>query len=79
MCRIATLLTCHNRVAKTIACLSSLQAINFNSDIYLVDDGSEDGTSKIVNKLYPNVNIILGNGDLFWNRGMYRLERSNKI
>jgi len=71
MCRIATLLTCHNRVAKTIACLSSLQAINFNSDIYLVDDGSEDGTSKIVNKLYPNVNIILGNGDLFWNRGMY--------
>lgn len=71
MCRIATLLTCHNRVAKTIACLSSLQAINFNSDIYLVDDGSEDGTSKIVNKLYPNVNIILGNGNLFWNRGMY--------
>ena len=71
MCRIATLLTCHNRVAKTIACLSSLQAINFNSDIYLVDDGSEDGTSKIVNKFYPNVNIILGNGNLFWNRGMY--------
>lgn len=71
MCRIATLLTCHNRVAKTIACLSSLQAINFISDIYLVDDGSEDETSKIVNKLYPNVNIILGNGDLFWNRGMY--------
>ena len=65
------MLTCHNRVAKTIACLSSLQAINFNSDIYLVDDGSEDGTSKIVNKLYPNVNIILGNGNLFWNRGMY--------
>lgn len=71
MNNIATLLTCHNRKSKTISCLSSLKSNGFISDIYLVDDGSDDGTSQRIHELFPEVNIITGNGNLFWSRGMY--------
>ena len=36
----------------------------------MVDDGSEDGTSEIVRDLFPEVHVISGDGNLFWNRGM---------
>lgn len=71
---IAVLLTCYNRKAKTIACLESLYQSNIPSgyhlDIYLTDDGSTDGTSEAVEKLFPDVNVIHGNGNLFWAGGM---------
>lgn len=71
---IAVLLTCHNRKQKTLECLEAL----FNSDlpnhlkfeVYLVDDGSTDGTSIAVTKRFPTVNVIPGTGKLFWNQGM---------
>ena len=39
-------------------------------NVYLVDDGSTDGTSEAVKKNFPQVNIIKGDGTLFWNGGM---------
>lgn len=69
--RIAILLTCHNRINKTIACLSSLKNIDIKCDIYLVDDGSTDGTSETIKKMFPEVFVIRGDGNLFWSRGMY--------
>ena len=69
--KLAALLTCHNRKEKTIACLASLKRINLKTDIYLVDDGSTDGTSEAVHERFPDVHIIQGNGNLFWSRGMY--------
>ena len=72
---IAILLPCHNRKSKTLACLNSLyKAIKPNNlyfDIFLVDDGSTDMTTEAVKTNFPNVNIISGNGNLFWNRGMH--------
>ena len=68
--KIATLLTCHNRKPKTLACLRSLQGL-IDTDIFLVDDASTDGTSEAVRKHFPNVHIIEGNGNFFWSRGMY--------
>ncbi len=73
---IATLITCHNRKDKTLACLEAL----FNSsllegyslEVFLVDDGSTDGTASVVKENYPQVNIIMGNGNLFWTRGMHK-------
>lgn len=76
MKNIAVLLTCHNRKEKTINCLESLyKAIECSNyeikfDIYLVDDGSTDGTYEEINKHFPAVIIIKGSGNLFWARGM---------
>ena len=74
--KIAVLLTCHNRVSLTLKCLNHLYGQSdlnkkFNIDVFLVDDGSTDGTSIEIEHNYPSVNIIQGNGNLFWNRGMH--------
>ncbi len=84
--KIAVLLTCFNRKSKTIACLQSFfqayipEGLKF--EIYLVDDGSTDGTSDAVKDFFPQVNIIKGAGNLFWAGGMRlawrtALEREN--
>ncbi len=39
--------------------------------VFLVDDGSTDGTAAAVHEAYPEVEIIDGTGELFWNRGMH--------
>ena len=70
MKKIAILLTCFNRKEITKKCLESLFLFDIEFDVYLVDDGSTDGTSQEISKLYPAVTIIKGDGDLFWNRGM---------
>lgn len=71
---IAVLITVHNRKAKTLACLEHLFAAtlpgNHSLEIFLVDDGSTDGTGEAVKEQFPQVNVIQGTGDLFWNRGM---------
>lgn len=72
--RLAALLTCYNRSSKTLASLTAL----FNQehkgevtiDVYLVDDGSTDDTATVVSRHYPQVKIIQGTGNLFWNGGM---------
>ncbi|MEF1290874.1 glycosyltransferase family 2 protein, partial [Vibrio sp. M260118] len=73
--KIAVLLTCHNRKEKTLSALASLyeqQGIDtrFIIDIYLTDDGSTDGTKSTVEDLFPNVELIVGDGSLYWNKGM---------
>ena len=72
---LAVILTCHNRVKKTVKSLESLftqkNVTNVRLDVYLTDDGSADGTRKEVSINFPNVKIIPGDGTLFWNRGMY--------
>lgn len=76
MCTIAILMTCFNRKDKTIKSLDSLRLATkklteFNIDIFLVNDGCTDGTRESVVCLHPEVTIIEGDGNLFWNRGMY--------
>lgn len=73
---IAILLTAHNRKAKTLQCLESLfsqdTVEDYRWEVYLTDDGCSDGTSEAIMNKYPSVNIVRGEGNLFWNRGMYR-------
>ncbi len=72
---IAVLLTCHNRKDKTLACLAALYEcivpVNYSFEVFLVDDGSTDGTSEAIIMQFPKVTIIQGDGNLFWNRGMH--------
>lgn len=72
--RVAVLITCHNRVTKTLDCLASLSKQRLLGHtvvkVFLLDDGSSDGTSEAVSGLYPEVHILKGTGKLFWNGGM---------
>ena len=67
-------MTCHNRRNKTLTCLKHIYTQVLPEDvsieIYLTDDGSTDGTRQYVCNKYPRVNLVLGNGNLYWNGGM---------
>ena len=74
--KIAVLMACHNRVQLTLKCLNHLYEQNglgkdFCFQVFLVDDASTDGTSIEIAKHFPKVNITKGNGELYWNRGMF--------
>ena len=68
---LAILITCFNRKDNTLKCLKQLFYLKQDIDVYLVDDNSSDGTYESVALQFPQVKIIKGNGDLFWNRGMH--------
>lgn len=75
MNNIAILLTVHNRREKTLTCLENIYSQHNIEDlsikVFMTDDGCTDGTTESVNKKYPDVMIIHGDGNLFWNRGMF--------
>ena len=72
---IAVLMTVYNRKDKTLKCLTNLYAQlplkGYLVDVYLTNDGCTDGTQDAVSKQFTQINIINGDGNLFWNRGMY--------
>jgi GT2 family glycosyltransferase len=71
---LAVIMTCHNRMTKTLSCLEALYKQQLPSNVemqaYLVDDGSTDGTGEGIRTHYSEVKVLLGNGYLFWNGGM---------
>lgn len=72
--RVAVLLTCHNRKNKTLKCLRSLFDAEtppfLKLEVFLTDDGSEDGTEESVKSEFPQVFIFKGDGNLYWTGGM---------
>jgi GT2 family glycosyltransferase len=71
---IETLGTSFNRKEKTLNCLSSLYSMSLPEGVTinhnLVIDGSTDGTKEAVLARCPLVNIIEGDGKLYWAGGM---------
>lgn len=71
---IAVLMTSFNRREVTLKSLDSLfrqqEAEGIRFAVFLVDDGSTDGTSGAVNSHFPQVKVLQGDGTLFWNGGM---------
>lgn len=72
---VGIIMTVHNRKNKTIECLKCIKLLNLPKEIsiaiYITDDGCTDGTPEIISKEFPYVNIVKGDGTLFWNKGMY--------
>ncbi|GAB2698776.1 GT2 family glycosyltransferase [Microbacterium marinum] len=74
---VSVLMAVHNRRSTTEECLSRLlhqSGINdhFRLSIFIVDDGSTDGTGAMLNNMAQDhpLQVIEGDGGLFWARAM---------
>lgn len=74
----------YNRKAFTRSCLLSLQKQTFKDfKTVVVDDGSTDDTSAMLKDEFPEVDVLFGDGSLFWTASMnmgirYALENKAK-
>lgn len=67
--KILIAIPAHNRCQTTISCLKQLSSYFAGFDYYtflVIDDGSIDGTSEEINKLFPSVVVLEGDGNLWW-------------
>jgi GT2 family glycosyltransferase len=62
------LIPVYNRREITLRCLYHLkhQMILHEYQVVVIDDGSTDGTSEAIEKQFPEVLLIKGNGELWW-------------
>jgi GT2 family glycosyltransferase len=73
--RVAAVMAVYNRRDLTLACLRSLRAQQVPGvtlDAFMLDDASTDGTSEAIAERFPEVTVLHGNGELYWNGGMRR-------
>lgn len=64
----------HNRKAHTLHCLAGLRWCMDLPDwkVVVVDDGSNDGTSEEVAIQFPQVDLVFGDGNLYWTGGILK-------
>jgi GT2 family glycosyltransferase len=70
--RVEIVTPVHNRKALTLQCLRSLSKINgvgLTIHTIILDDGSTDGTAEEISRLFPEVEIIRGDGNLWYAGG----------
>lgn len=70
--RVGIVAPVYNRRNLTLLCLRSLSRINESNldvKIVIVDDGSTDGTSDSIRKEFPEVEIVQGDGNLWFTEG----------
>jgi GT2 family glycosyltransferase len=75
MKNLAIILTAYNRKKQTLASLDAVYQQNdgdfpVNCHVYLTDDGSTDGTAEAIGEQFPQVRLLPGTGELYWNGGM---------
>lgn len=70
--KVALIIPVYNRRETTLQALRSLSRIDLtglNIRIFIVDDGSTDGTSQAVSEEFPEVILVKGTGDLHYAAG----------
>ena len=73
--RVAAVMAAYNRKELTLTCLRSLgaqQVPGVALDVFVLDDASSDGTSETIAEQFPEVTVLHGDGELYWNGGMQR-------
>lgn len=72
--KIIGMVACFNRIETTRIFLESFYNLNLNSRVelilYLLDDGSTDGTSDMIIKNFPQVKLLRSEGGNYWAGGM---------
>lgn len=64
---IEVIIPVHNRRAVTLRCLELLtRQTNVAFRVTVVDDGSSDGTSEAIRERFPKVDVLKGDGSLWW-------------
>ncbi|MGQ9894088.1 MAG: glycosyltransferase family 2 protein, partial [Roseiflexus sp.] len=65
MPRVLIIILCYNGIADTLACLKSLQCVEYPSfDILVLDNASSDGTPETVRAQFPHVTVIENGANL---------------
>lgn len=65
--RLWIVIPVHNRRDLTRRCLGRLDAqVDRAFEVVVVDDGSSDGTSEMIRHDFPGVNVLIGDGSLWW-------------
>ena len=70
--RVEIVAPVHNRKEITLLCLRSLFRLNTSGlgvHIVIVDDGSTDGTSEAIAARFPDVEMVQGDGNLWYTEG----------
>ena len=73
--RVEIVTPVHNRKAITLQCLRSLSHIEktgLTTHVIVVDDASTDGTSEEISRCFPDVEIVQGDGSLWYAGGTNR-------
>ncbi|MEE4453964.1 glycosyltransferase family 2 protein [Novosphingobium resinovorum] len=72
---ILVLMVCRNRRETTLQAIERIrrQAPATHVSIALFDDASDDGTPQAVADAHPDVTIVHGDGNAFWNGGLHQL------
>jgi GT2 family glycosyltransferase len=68
---VAIIIPVHNRVEATLQCLQSVRCLDYQPHrVVVVDDGSSDGTASIIRERFPEVELLSGDGNLWWSGAM---------
>lgn len=77
MSKIGIIIPIFNGIDLTKKCLENLdkqinsaKQTNIKHEIVIIDDGSTDGSADWISSNYPNIEVLKGNGNLWWSGGV---------